>query len=112
MNAWPTCGGSFAASTGAPMIAPRRAIGVPSAAVSVIDGGVGGFSDCDSGAVKASQPIAMTSSTTNAAAPRTTQRQMRRARSAGRMRGGGEGSGTGSCHASKAGRGWRGSPGA
>jgi hypothetical protein len=40
-----TCGGSVAASTGLPMIAPRRAIGVPSLAVSVIEGGVGGEPD-------------------------------------------------------------------
>jgi hypothetical protein len=35
------------------MIAPRRAIAVPSAESRVILGGVGGWSDLDNGAVKA-----------------------------------------------------------
>ena len=81
--------GSFAASTGAPMIAPRRAIGVPSAASSVIDGGVGGLSDCDSGAVTASQAIAITSSTMSTPSPRRIQRQsLRRDRGGGATGGG------------------------
>ena len=45
------------------MIAPRRAIGVlPSSASNVMLGGVGGWSDFDSGAVTASQPTASTNS--------------------------------------------------
>ena len=51
MNALVTFGGSVAASTGASITAPRRAIGVPSAAVSVIDGAAIGCSDLDKGAV-------------------------------------------------------------
>ncbi len=77
MNALGICLGSFVTSTGSPMIAPRRAIGVPSAASSVILGGVGGFSDRESGAVTASQTIAMTSRTMNAPSPRTIQRPHR-----------------------------------
>ncbi|PAV92811.1 hypothetical protein WR25_19063 [Diploscapter pachys] len=82
-NASVTCGGSLAASTGLSMIAPRRAIGVPSSAVSVIDGGVGGCNDLLSGAVTASQPIAMTSRTMPAAIPRRIQRPIWRGRRGG-----------------------------
>src|SRR6478735_6872545 len=54
MNAWVTCGGSFATVTGLSTLAPLRAIGVPSAASRVISGGAIGWSDFDSGAVIAS----------------------------------------------------------
>ncbi len=66
--------GSLAASTGAPRIAPRRAIGVPSSASRVMLGGVGGCNDFDKGAVTASQPTANTNNTISAAMPRMTQR--------------------------------------
>ncbi|MEG8027551.1 hypothetical protein QP174_05660 [Sphingomonas aerolata] len=56
------------------MIAPRRAMGVPSSAVSVIEGGVGGCSDFDKGAVIASQMIAITSRMMPIPVPRTIHR--------------------------------------
>ena len=68
------------------MIAPRRAIGVPSAESSVIEGGVGGLSERDSGAVTASQPTATTNSTISTARPRIVQRRMRRRREGRRGR--------------------------
>ena len=51
---------------------PLRAIGVPSAASSVIWAGEIGRSDLDSGAVIASQPTSSTKSSSNPAAPRET----------------------------------------
>ena len=92
------------------MIAPRRAIGVPSAAVSVIEGGVGGLSDCDKGAVIASQAISSTSRMSIAPSPRMIHRiEMRGRRRAGARSGGG--APASSCQASKSGMGPRGSPG-
>jgi len=67
--------GSFAASTGAPMIAPRLAIGEPSSASRVMLGGVSGLSDCDRGAVTASQPTASTNRMMRMPMPRVNQRQ-------------------------------------
>ena len=58
MKAWPTCGGSAITSTGSPMIAPRRAIGSPSAERMVRLGAATGPSERDSGAVKISQRMA------------------------------------------------------
>ena len=78
MNAPVTCLGSFDASTGLPTIAPRLAIGVPSLASRVTDGGVGGCSDLDKGAVTASHATSTTNRMTNAANPRTIQRPQRR----------------------------------
>ena len=77
------------------MIAPRRAIGVPSAASRVTLGGVGGCSDLDSGAVSARYPIATTSRTIAAATPRISQRQMLVRRRGGGSIGSGIGGGTG-----------------
>ena len=86
MNAWVTCLGSFDASTGLSTVAPRRAIGVPSAASRVTDGGVGGCSDLESGAVIASQPTRITNRTMNAAIVRTRIRPQRRfLRTTGRL---------------------------
>ncbi len=71
MKALRTCSGNLAALTGGPITAPRRAIGAPSAESKVIEGGAGGWSDFDSGAVSASQPTAQKNSTMKPAAPRT-----------------------------------------
>jgi hypothetical protein len=72
--------GSFDTSTGAAITAPRRAIGLPSAESKVIEGGAGGWSDLDRGAVSASHATASTNSRISPATPQLTQRQRMRKR--------------------------------
>ena len=78
MKASVTWAGSSVASTGLPILAPRSAIGVPSADSRVIDGGAGGSSDLESGAVNASQPIARIRRMRNTPEPRMIQRSHQR----------------------------------
>ena len=61
-KAWPTWGGRAITSTGSPMIAPRRAIGSPSAERMVRLGAATGPSERDSGAVNSSQRMASANS--------------------------------------------------
>jgi hypothetical protein len=76
--------GQLARVDRAPITAPRRAIGVPSAD-RVIDGGAGGWSDLDSGAVSASQITASTNRMIPPPRMRSGQRQRERRYGTGRF---------------------------